>query len=197
MPKFFATPVRRWPSGLAPLGPRPSGRPRARRLGLLDALDQAIPALKHHYEVWAVDLPGLGDSAMPPHPHTPESSGKALALRHQVAHSARAPPRTSWLSRSARTSHTFAFWSCQDWVADFTITGCAALGLPQGPGIDFPRSGRHERGGAHRRASPPARNPDVQGERPHRPARRPSAGRQYSPGALSLAPVRAHRRDPP
>ena len=39
-----------------------------------------IRVLKDRYELWAVDLPGLGDSDMPPHPHTPESCGNAMAL---------------------------------------------------------------------------------------------------------------------
>lgn len=97
-----------------------------------------IPALKQHYEVWAVDLPGLGDSAMPHHPHTPESCGKAVALgiktlipRERQAH----------VVAFSFGSHvcTYALLELQEWVADLTISGCAALGMPQGPGIEFPR----------------------------------------------------------
>jgi 2-hydroxy-6-oxonona-2,4-dienedioate hydrolase len=38
-----------------------------------------IPALAARAEVWAADLPGLGDSAMPPQPLTPESAGRVVA----------------------------------------------------------------------------------------------------------------------
>jgi pimeloyl-ACP methyl ester carboxylesterase len=99
---------------------------------------KTIPALKQHYEVWAVDLPGLGDSAMPNAPFTPESSGKALAegIRRLIP-AARRPHLTAF-SFGAHVS-TLALVELQDWVAGFTITGCAALGLPQGPGIPFPK----------------------------------------------------------
>ncbi len=99
---------------------------------------KTIPVLKQHYEVWAVDLPGLGDSAMPHHPHTPENCGKAVALgiktlipRERQAH----------FVAFSFGSHvgTFAMLELQEWMADFTISGCAALGMPQGPGIEFPR----------------------------------------------------------
>jgi 2-hydroxy-6-oxonona-2,4-dienedioate hydrolase len=39
-----------------------------------------IPAFKRDYEVWAVDMPGLGDSDMPPVPQIPATSGTMLAL---------------------------------------------------------------------------------------------------------------------
>jgi pimeloyl-ACP methyl ester carboxylesterase len=96
------------------------------------------PVLKQHHEVWAVDLPGLGDSAMSHHPHTPECSGEALAhgLKSLIPREHRA--HVVAFSFGAHVS-THAMLRLGDWVADFTITGCAALGLPQGPGIEFPR----------------------------------------------------------
>jgi 2-hydroxy-6-oxonona-2,4-dienedioate hydrolase len=112
-----------------------------------------IPVLKQHYEVWAVDLPGLGDSAMPHHPHTPESSGEAVAhgIKTLIARERRA--HVVAFSFGAHVS-THALVRLRDWVADFTITGCAALGVKQGPGIEFPkeRSGmtEEERMGVHR-----------------------------------------------
>ena len=33
-----------------------------------------IPELSRHYELWVPDIPGLGDSAMPPQPWTPTSA---------------------------------------------------------------------------------------------------------------------------
>jgi 2-hydroxy-6-oxonona-2,4-dienedioate hydrolase len=97
-----------------------------------------IPVLKTKYEVWAVDLPGLGDSAMPSPPLTPESCGMALAQSIKALIPRERRAHHVAFSFGAHVS-TFALRELQDWVADFTITGCAALGLPQGPGIDFPR----------------------------------------------------------
>src|SRR5262245_48383414 len=34
---------------------------------------RTIPELSRHYELWVPDIPGLGDSAMPPEPRTPAS----------------------------------------------------------------------------------------------------------------------------
>ena len=70
---------------------------------------KTIPVLKDRYELWVVDLPGLGDSEMPHHPHTPESCGKAMALGITALIRASAV-RTSWLSRLARTSPHSLFW---------------------------------------------------------------------------------------
>jgi pimeloyl-ACP methyl ester carboxylesterase len=112
-----------------------------------------IPALKQHYEVWTIDLPGLGDSAMPHHPLTPESSGEAVAsgLKTLIARDRRA--HYVAFSFGAHVS-THAMVRLGDWVSDFTITGCAALGMPQGPGIEFPKEragmSEDERMGVHR-----------------------------------------------
>lgn len=99
---------------------------------------KTIPALKPHYEVWAVDLPGLGDSAMPPNPHTPANCGRELgySIRGLIPKERR--PQLVAFSFGAHVS-THALVDLKDWVSTFTITGCAALGMPQGPGIEFPR----------------------------------------------------------
>src|SRR4029078_11605215 len=34
---------------------------------------RTIPVLSQHYELWVPDIPGLGDSAMPPEPRTPST----------------------------------------------------------------------------------------------------------------------------
>jgi pimeloyl-ACP methyl ester carboxylesterase len=99
---------------------------------------KTIPVLKQHYEVWAVDLPGLGDSAMPHHPHTPESCGKAVALGIKTLIPRERQARIVAFSFGSHVC-TYALLELQEWVADFTISGCAALGMPQGPGIEFPR----------------------------------------------------------
>lgn len=99
---------------------------------------KTIPVLKQNYEVWAVDLPGLGDSAMPHHPHTPESCGKAVALGIKTLIPRERQARIVAFSFGSHVC-TYALLELQEWVADFTISGCAALGMPQGPGIEFPR----------------------------------------------------------
>ena len=114
---------------------------------------KTIPALKERYEVWAVDMPGLGDSHFPPHPHTPAGCGVPLALGIKALTAKSARPHVVAFSFGAHVS-SHALLHLKDHVADFTITGCAALGLPQGPGRDSPREmegmTEDERLGVHR-----------------------------------------------
>ena len=114
---------------------------------------KTIPALKEKYEVWAVDLPGLGDSHFPPHPHTPAGCGVPLALGIKALTAKAARPQVVAFSFGAHVS-SHALLHLGDHVADFTITGCAALGLPQGPGKEYPREmegmTEDERLGVHR-----------------------------------------------
>lgn len=112
-----------------------------------------IPVLKQHYEVWAIDLPGLGDSAMPSAPLTPESCGAAVAVGLKMLVPRERRAHYVAFSFGAHVS-THAMVRLGNWVSDFTITGCAALGLPQGPGIEFPKErigmSEEERLGVHR-----------------------------------------------
>lgn len=99
---------------------------------------KTIPALQDRYELWVADLPGLGDSDMPHHPHTPESCGKAMALGVKSLIPRERRPHIAAFSFGAHVS-TFALLELQDWVASFIVSGAASMGLPQGPGIEFPR----------------------------------------------------------
>jgi 2-hydroxy-6-oxonona-2,4-dienedioate hydrolase len=99
---------------------------------------KTVPVLKQHFEVWAVDLPGLGDSDYPPHPHTPAGLGTVLALGVKALMPKERKPQLVAFSFGAHVS-SFALLHLQDHIASFTITGCAALGLPQGPGKEYPR----------------------------------------------------------
>lgn len=99
---------------------------------------KTIPVLKQHAEVWAVDLPGLGQSAMPPPPQTPEGCGRWLALGIKSLFPKDRQASLVAFSFGAHVS-SFAVKSLQDHLRDFTMTGCAALGLPQGPGKEYPR----------------------------------------------------------
>jgi len=97
-----------------------------------------IPVFKQDYEVWAVDMPGLGDSEMPPVPQIPSNCGAILALGLKTLIPREARAHVVAFSFGAHVS-THALLHLQDHVADFTLTGAAALGLPQGPGKEFPR----------------------------------------------------------
>jgi pimeloyl-ACP methyl ester carboxylesterase len=114
---------------------------------------KTVPALKQRAEVWAVDLPGLGDSAYPPHPHTPAGCGLPLAQGLKMLF----PKGTAHLVAFSFGAHvsSWALTHLKDHMASFTITGCAALGLPQGPGKEFPREepdmSEDERLDVHRR----------------------------------------------
>ena len=88
-----------------------------------------IPALTQLGEVWAADLPGLGDSAMPHPPHTPATSGHVVATglkqlfpEHQRLH----------LLAFSFGAHVGTFASAELWqrLTTFTLCGSAALGLP-------------------------------------------------------------------
>ena len=99
---------------------------------------KTIPALKATHEVWAVDMPGLGDSDFPPHPHTPAGCGLPLAQGLKSLFPTKGQVQVVAFSFGAHvTSH--ALLHLKDHVRDFTITGSAALGLPQGPGKEYPR----------------------------------------------------------
>lgn len=112
-----------------------------------------IPVLKRDYEVWAVDLPGLGDSDMPPVPQIPSNCGTVLALGIKALIAREARAHVVAFSFGAHVS-SHALLHLQDHVADFTLTGAAALGLTQGPGREMPREmegmTEDERLGVHR-----------------------------------------------
>jgi pimeloyl-ACP methyl ester carboxylesterase len=103
---------------------------------------KTIPALRGRYNVWAVDLPGLGDSDMPSAPLTPEHAGQWLSrgIRELVPRSAHAH-----LVAFSFGAHVATFALAElgalpkqgHWVGDFTICGCAALGLNRGREIQF------------------------------------------------------------
>jgi pimeloyl-ACP methyl ester carboxylesterase len=115
---------------------------------------RTIPALRATYDVWAVDLPGLGDSAMPAGEPTPENAGHWLAqgIRRLFPH---ARPHVVAFSFGAHVA-TFALAELCDaglggTIGDFTICGCAALGLNRGRELEFAKE-RAGMGEAERRA---------------------------------------------
>jgi 2-hydroxy-6-oxonona-2,4-dienedioate hydrolase len=97
---------------------------------------KTIPELRRRFHVWAVDLPGLGDSAMPPAPLTPEHCGHWLAHGIRLVVPRAAQAHVVAFSFGAHVA-TFALAELGDWIGDFTICGCAALGLNRGREIQF------------------------------------------------------------
>lgn len=99
---------------------------------------RTIPAMAGCREVWAADLPGLGDSAMPPTPHTPESCGRAVAAGLRMLVPRERQARLVGFSFGGHVG-TYAAIDLADWIADFTIVGSSALGLPFVRLEEFPK----------------------------------------------------------
>jgi 2-hydroxy-6-oxonona-2,4-dienedioate hydrolase len=90
------------------------------------------------YEVWAADLPGLGDSAMPHEPFVPQSCAEVVAdgLRTLIPYADR--PRLVGFSFGAHVG-SFAARLLGDHIASFTIIGTSALGIPRPALEEFPK----------------------------------------------------------
>lgn len=99
---------------------------------------KTIPALRDGYTVWVVDLPGLGDSAMPSAPYTPASSARAVADGfHQLLSSG--PPVTMICFSFGCHVGTLAATQINDHLAGLFIIGSAALGLGLAKNIGLPK----------------------------------------------------------
>ncbi len=90
---------------------------------------KVIPALAARTQVWVPDLPGLGDSAMPHAPHTPQTAGLAVADGIRTLTAAQQRLHLIGFSFGAHVG-TFSAVDLGDRLATFTVCGCAALGLP-------------------------------------------------------------------
>jgi 2-hydroxy-6-oxonona-2,4-dienedioate hydrolase len=87
-----------------------------------------IPAFAARYEVWAADLPGLGDSDMPDAPLTPETCGRVVAEGlYRLLTDDRRPHLVSF-SFGAHVG-TIAAAELGARLKSFTLCGSAALGL--------------------------------------------------------------------
>ena len=89
---------------------------------------RTIPALQQTYSVWVPDLPGLGDSAMPPPPLTPASSGAVLAEGIRTLLGTEQPHLVGF-SYGAQVA-TMAAAELGHHLSDLTLIGAASLGLP-------------------------------------------------------------------
>ena len=90
---------------------------------------KTIPELAKTHAVYAVDLPGLGQSDMPAPPLTAEHCGQIVAAGVRQLIPAEQRPRFVAFSFGAHVS-SFAVVELGDRAAQFVIVGCAALGLP-------------------------------------------------------------------
>ena len=98
-----------------------------------------IPALlAADHEVWAVDLPGLGDSAMPPAPPTPGTCAAIVATGIGTLFGDRRQPHLVGFSWGAHVS-TIAAVELGDRLASLTIVGSSAIGLGDAGLAPFPK----------------------------------------------------------
>jgi 2-hydroxy-6-oxonona-2,4-dienedioate hydrolase len=106
---------------------------------------RTIPALRNDYEVWALDIPGLGDSAMPADPPTPQTCADAIVTGFRQFFSSERKAHMVGFSFGCHVG-TLAARELNDHLTGIIITGCAALGLQRPPMRPFPkeRSGMTE-----------------------------------------------------
>jgi pimeloyl-ACP methyl ester carboxylesterase len=115
---------------------------------------RAIPELSRHYELWVPDIPGLGDSAVPPGPRTPASSAAVVAAGIGEIFPAGVQLRLAGFSFGGHVA-TLAAARLGERVRDLVLIGVAALGLKSEPRPPFAkeRTGMSgsERAEVHRR----------------------------------------------
>ena len=114
---------------------------------------RTIPVVSKTHTVYAVDLPGLGDSAMPCDPSHPAGSAEALnqGIRRLIPREQN--PRIVAFSFGCHIS-TLALAGLGDYIRDFLIIGTSALGFTDRPVMNFPKErpglSEEERNAVHR-----------------------------------------------
>lgn len=93
---------------------------------------RTIPTLSRHYELWVPDIPGLGDSAMPPEPRTPSTIADIAAAGLTALLPAAARLRIAGFSFGGHVAGLTAL-RLQERVSSLTLIGVAALGLRAEP----------------------------------------------------------------
>ena len=89
---------------------------------------KTIPALRDDYDVWAIDIPGLGDSSMPDLPYTPQSCARAVVAGFENIFPADHKVRLVCFSFGCHVG-TLAAAEINDQLSGMIIIGTAALGL--------------------------------------------------------------------
>ncbi len=100
---------------------------------------KTIPALSPHFELWVADIPGLGDSAMPPEPRTPSSIADVMATGVDQLFPAGQPLRIAGFSFGGHVSGLLAARR-PDRFIDLTLIGVAGLGLRADPREPFAKT---------------------------------------------------------
>lgn len=95
-----------------------------------------IPELSRHYELWLPDIPGLGDSAMPPQPWIPATIAGVVIRGLDGIFGASSVLRLAGFSFGGHIAGLVAARLKQR-VSDLTLIGVAALGLRADPREPF------------------------------------------------------------
>ncbi len=113
-----------------------------------------IPNLMRDHAVYAIDLPGLGDSAMPPEPLIPQTSADIVAAAIKQHVPAQLRPLLVGFSFGGHVG-TFAAAQLREHISGFILLGCSALGIIRPKGEPFPKErasmSDDGRRGVHRR----------------------------------------------
>jgi 2-hydroxy-6-oxonona-2,4-dienedioate hydrolase len=95
-----------------------------------------IPELSRHYELWVADIPGLGDSAMPPKPWVPASIAEVVVAGLNEVFPGHVKLRMAGFSFGGQVAGLSAAL-LGDRVCALTLIGVAALGLRADPREPF------------------------------------------------------------
>jgi pimeloyl-ACP methyl ester carboxylesterase len=95
-----------------------------------------IPELARHYELWVPDIPGLGDSAMPPEPRTPAHIAEIMCAGVDRLFPPGAAFHVAGFSFGGQVAGVIAALDGER-VRDLTLIGVAALGLRADPRQPF------------------------------------------------------------
>ncbi len=95
-----------------------------------------IPELSRHYELWLPDMPGLGDSAMPPKPWVPQSIADVIVAGLDEVFGPHVAVRLGGFSVGGHVAGLVAV-RLQERVSELLLIGVAALGLRADPRDPF------------------------------------------------------------
>jgi pimeloyl-ACP methyl ester carboxylesterase len=95
-----------------------------------------IPELSRHYELWVADIPGLGDSAMPPEPWVPQTIAKVVVDGLEALFPATRRLRLAGFSFGGQIAGLTSA-HMRERIRSLTLIGVAALGLRADPREPF------------------------------------------------------------
>jgi 2-hydroxy-6-oxonona-2,4-dienedioate hydrolase len=95
-----------------------------------------IPVLSTRYELWVADIPGLGDSAMPPKPWTPASIAEVVVRGLDQLFPGPAPLQMAGFSFGGHVAGLAAA-QLKERVRELVLIGVAGLGLRADPREPF------------------------------------------------------------